>query len=193
MRRASILGMVLGLLLALCLCPGISGPAAAQQLGVPGNAILTVSTDRLFSGSAFGKRIIDEIEAEGAVLAAENERIVSELTREEKELTERRKEMEPDAFRVLADAFDLKVQSHRDNQKAKLDALAVRGEEARTMFFELARPILSDVMRDAGAGVILERSSVFLSSNATDITSLAISRIDAAIGDGSNLEPEDTD
>ena len=35
--------------------------------------------------------------------------------------------------------------------------------------------------------MILERSSVFLSANATDVTDVAISRIDAVIGDG--LEP----
>ena len=36
--------------------------------------------------------------------------------------------------------------------------------------------------------MILERASVFLSANATDITDLAINRIDAAIGEGPAAE-----
>ncbi|KUJ86237.1 outer membrane chaperone Skp [Ruegeria marisrubri] len=168
----------------------LMGPVAghAQQLGLPEAPILTISSDRLFSESAFGQRVIREIEAEGAALAAENERIVAELSREEKELTQKRAEMDPDAFRELADAFDRKVQSHRDGQRAKLEALGARGEEARGTFLQLARPILVALLHDSGAGVILERSSVFLSSDATDITDIAIARIDAAIGDGRDLE-----
>lgn len=181
--------MTLGLLQALCCFSGLFAPATAQQLGIPQNEILTISTEVLFANSAFGRRIIDEIEAEGAVLAAENERIVSELSREERELTERRKTMEPDAFRALAQAFDQKVQTNRETQKAKLDALAERGEQARSAFVELVRPVLAGLMRETGATVILERSSVFLSLDSADITAIAISRIDAAIGDGSSLEP----
>ncbi|MEY8839641.1 OmpH family outer membrane protein [Cribrihabitans sp. XS_ASV171] len=163
-------------------------PGQSQQLGLPQQTtILTISSDRLFSASAFGERVLAELEAESAVLAAENERIVAELSREEQDLTRRRTEMEPEAFRALADAFDEKVQRHRENQKAKLDALAIKDDEARATFFRLARPVLSELMRDTGAGVILERSSVFISADSTDVTSLAVSRIDEAIGDGSQL------
>ncbi|TMV08758.1 OmpH family outer membrane protein [Ruegeria sediminis] len=179
-----------GPLRALCVFLALIGPvpALSQQLGLPDAAILTISSDRLFAGSAFGRRVIDEIESEGAELAAENERIVADLSREEKELTEQRAEMTPEEFRELADAFDRKVQSHREGQRAKLEALGARGDEARGVFLRLARPILVDLLRESGAGVILERSSVFLSSDATDITDIAIARIDAEIGDGKDLE-----
>ncbi|MEM7318624.1 MAG: OmpH family outer membrane protein, partial [Pseudomonadota bacterium] len=127
--------------------------------------ILTISTDRLFADSQFGRRVTDEIEAESAVLAAENERIIGELSREEGALTDRRASMEPEAFRLLADAFDQKVQENRANQKAKLDALAVRTDQAQAIFFEAARPVLENLMRETGAGIVLERSGVFLSAD----------------------------
>lgn len=177
-----------GLLLALCFFLALPNAGRAQQFGVAEQSILTISSERLFTDSEFGRRIINEIEAEGAVLAAENERIVEELSREERELTERRKEMEPPAFRVLAEAFDQKVQTHRENQKNKLSALNSRGDAARQVFMELARPLLIELMREYGAGVILERSNVFLSSNATDITGVAIRRMNTAVGDGSKLD-----
>ena len=40
-------------------------------------------------------------------------------------------------------------------------------------------------MREAGAVVILEKRSLFLSADVIDITDAAIARIDAEIGDGS--------
>ena len=164
----------------------------AQQLGLPQSAILTVSTERMFAGSAFGKRISRMIDAQSAVLSAENRRIEAELILEEKELTRRRPDMEAQPFRDLANAFDQKVQANRATQDAKSRALNKIGDSARVEFLKVARPILEALMREANAGVILERANVFLSANTTDITDLAIERIDAAIGDGSELigDPE---
>ncbi len=183
-RATSCVRALIVLLLVLCLP---ASPGWAQQLGLPQSAILTISTDRMFSGSAFGLRIASEIEAESAVLAAENRKIEAELTVEEKDLTRRRPTMDPTAFRALADSFDKKVQATRKAQGAKTRTLQQIGDGARVKFLQAARPVLEALMRDAGAGVILERSNVFLSANATDITDLAIARIDAAIGDGTAL------
>lgn len=174
---------------ALCafLIMALMSPLQAQQLGVPQISVLTVSSERLFAESEFGKRTLREIEAEGALLGEENERIVLELSEEERALTVQRGQLSPDEFRPLAEAFDAKVQSHRDGQRAKLDALARRSEEAQQMFFELAQPVLIRLLREAGATVIVERSSVFLSSDQADITAAAVARINAEIGDGSSL------
>ncbi|MEX0279983.1 MAG: OmpH family outer membrane protein [Arenibacterium sp.] len=162
-------------------------PVEAQQLGIARTEILTISPERLFLESAFGKRIVQEIEEDSAALATENRRIEMELTAEEKSLTEQRETMEPQVFRELADAFDDKVQEFRVTQDAKTRALGQRREEARTVFLEATIPVLAQLMRETGASVILERSTVFLSTNATDITDIALQRIDAAIGDGSKL------
>ncbi|WP_260026012.1 OmpH family outer membrane protein [Ruegeria conchae] len=163
-------------------------PLLAQQLGVPQSDVLTISSERLFADSRFGQRIFREIEAESALLSDENELIVAQLSKEEKDLTDKRSEMSASEFRPLAEAFDQKVQSHRDGQRAKLDALARHGEEARNQFFEMAQPVLIELLREYGASIVIERSNVVLSSDASDITDTAIARIDAAIGDGSALE-----
>lgn len=184
-RATSLFGAALITILGLIMAAPSS--AQAQQLGLPQAAILTISVDRLFLGSAFGRRIAGEVEAESAVLAAENRRIEAELTAEEQDLTKRRQDMTPDVFRALADAFDQKVQANREAQDTKARALNQIADVARGELMQVSRPILEALMREAGAGVILERSSVFLSANATDITDLAITRIDAAIGDGADL------
>ncbi len=175
---------------ALCVLLGLAlaSQSAAQQLGVRDPLVLTIASDRLFSESAFGQRVLLEIEAESAQLAEENERIVAELSSEEKDLTQKRAELPPEEFRPLAQAFDEKVQSHRDGQRAKLDALARRSEESRQTFYALVQPVLIELMRETGAAVVLERANVFLSADTSDITDEAIARINAAIGDGTGLQ-----
>ena len=156
----------------------------AQQLGLPDSVILTISSERLFNDSAFGQRVAREFEAASGELAKENRRIEQELTEEEQDLTDRRPTMDPSEFRVLADAFDTKVKEFRRTQDAKARALVQKNEEEQVKFIQAARPILTDLMRESGAGVVLERSSVFLSVTAIDVTEVAISRLNATIKDG---------
>lgn len=160
------------------------------QLGAPQSAILTIQPDRLFSESAFGRRIGQEIEAEGAVLTAENRRIEADLRTEEQQLTKRRLTMEPSAFRTLADAFDEKVQETRRQQEQKFHDINLMGEAARREFSSVSLPILQQLMRETGADAILEHSTVFLSADAADITDLAISRIDTVLGDGASVDED---
>ncbi|MEC3860563.1 OmpH family outer membrane protein [Mesobacterium sp. TK19101] len=182
--------LISAILTAACLSMG-GGPLSAQdfQQGVLQSQVLMIDSDRFFSDSAFGKRVSAEVEAEGANIAAENRRIEAELTDEEKALTDKRPTLPATEFRALADAFDEKVQTLRREQDAKARALGQRGDEARRRFLLAARPVLGDLMRDAGALIILERRGVFLASDAIDITDEAIAKIDAALGDGSDLTP----
>ena len=116
--------------------------AQAQQLGLPDSAILVVDTNRLFAETLFGRRVAAELEAESAVLSAENRQIEADLTAEEKALTEQRAEMTPEAFRAEADAFDAKVQRIRNEQEAKARRLAEESDNAQRRFLGVARPVL---------------------------------------------------
>lgn len=179
------------LILCVALLGALPSASVSQQLGLPNSPVLILETDRLFTGSAFGQRVATEIEAESAVLAAENRRIEAELGAEERDLTERRSEMEPEAFRALAEAFDQKVRSNRQSQDAKARELTQKADQARGEFLRAVRPVLEAMMRETGATVIVDRSTVILSAGAVDITDLAIARIDAAIGDGARDETPD--
>ncbi len=162
--------------------------ASADETITPQSPILTIESERLFSDSAFGRRVAREFEEDSAALATENRRIEGELTAEERALTDQRPDMDPAAFRNLADAFDAKVQSIRQTQDNKARNLSLRSESHRLAFLRAARPVLERLMVETGAAVLLERSSVFFSANSTDVTDVAIQRIDAAIGDGTLLE-----
>lgn len=182
-RRISLRGLLVAATLA-------TGPVHAQQAeGAAPRApisspILTIDTESVFAESAFGKRVARDVESKGAELSSENRRIEAELATEEEALTQRRDGMTAQAFRELADAFDQKVQATRQAQAAKGRALNQLLDKEREVFLTAAAPVLEDLMRQAGAAVILERRSVFVSANAIDVTEQAISMLDETLGTG---------
>jgi len=153
----------------------------AQDVRSP---ILTIDSERFYRDSAFGQRVVAEIEAQTTALSEDNRRLEAELEAEEQKLTDQRPDMEPEAFRELADAFDARVEGIRKEREARSRAIADLLEENRDRFLIAAAPVLEVIMREAGAAVVLEQRSVFISANAIDITDIAIARMDATLGDG---------
>ena len=163
------------------------GAALSAQQGVAVTPILTIDSERLFLNSDFGKRVAREVETRGTELAAENRRIEAELAAQEQSLTKRRATMKPEEFRPLADAFDARVQETRITQAAKSRALTELLDREREAFLEAAAPVLEMLMEEAGATVVLERRTVFISANSSDITVAAISRLNRTLGEGAAI------
>lgn len=161
-----------------------TAPMGASAQAVVGGGIqtpiLTIDSERLYSESNFGRQTAREFEGKGAELALENRQIETDLGDEEQQLTDRRPVIAPAEFRVLADAFDSKVQEARKSQDGKSRALTQELEERRVFFYNTAIPVLEQLMRSTGAAVILERRSVFISVNTIDITQEAIDQLNAA-------------
>lgn len=169
---------ILALMLAL-----VTAPAFAQAPG-PVNGIVILDQERFFSGSLYGQRVFAEIDAAGQALASENREIEAELTAEELALTELRAETPRDAFAVMAAEFDARVEAIRSDQDAKARALNSALDGARQQFFELAVPILLELVSDRGAAVILDHRSVLLSADGVNITDAAIAAVDEVLGAG---------
>lgn len=177
----------------MSLVAALFGPAPllAQELSIgqlPAMAILTIDSERMFLNSAFGIRVASEIEARGNDLATENRQIELELAEAEQELTDKRATMTPAEFRPLADAFDTRVQETRQAQATKSRALNDLLEQEREVFLRAAGPVLQALMAEVGASVVLERRTVFISTNASDITAEAITRINASLGAGTPFD-----
>lgn len=166
---------------------GAPKPLIAQDTGTVRSAILTIDSDRVFAESLFGKRIAVELQAKRSALEAENGARQAELEQEERDLTQKRSELAPEEFRVLADAFDAKVQRIRAEQGSKAQDLQAQLEVARRRFLEAARVALGGLMQESGAAVLLEQRSVFMSDNFIDISQVAIERINESLGDGSTI------
>ena len=98
--------------------------------------------------------------------------------------------MEPEIFRPIADAFDKKVEGIRTAQDAKSRDLNRQREEDQQEFFGYAVPVLAQIMQEFGGVVLMDQSSVVLSLDRIDITSEAITRIDA-VTNAAAEEPAD--
>lgn len=180
MRRAAALVALLGAL--------GGAPAAAQDLAAP-TGFVTVDQERLFAESAFGGRALAEIERRSRELAAENRRIEAELVAEERLLTELRPTLPPGDFRVRAEAFDARVQRLRAEQDGKEREVTGLRDEAQEVFFGRVGPVLGAVVRERGAVAILDRRAVILALESIDVTDAAIARIDAELGEGTDVWP----
>jgi Skp family chaperone for outer membrane proteins len=163
---------------------GINRSMISGRLGLPNSLVLTLESDRFFAESDFGRRAAEDLQARKAVLAAENNRILSELRAEEIDLAERRASIEPQSFSNLAEAFDVKAQNARATQRQKFREIERVEEKARTQFREISRPVLEQIMREVGAAVILEQGTVLLSASSIDVTDLAIARVNELSGEG---------
>ena len=187
----SVLGApILALCLAaLCLLSLPSKSLAqASSFSLPDIPVLTIERERLFTETLFGQNLSAEIAARGRRLSAENRRIEQELAYEESELTELRKTLNPEEFRVLADAFDIKVTKARSEQDTKARGLSQLTDQVERSFLFTIAPAIEVLMREKGASVILDRRAVFVSADASDITQEAIGRIDSALGRGMPLD-----
>lgn len=157
-----------------------SFPVAAQDVLQVLPPVLILDQERLFESSAIAVRISEEAERRTAALDRENRRIDAELVKEELGLTERRASLDPNEFRRLADEFHEKVQAIRAEQDAKTVELQRFRNEDRQEFLVRIRPILTEIARERGAIVVLDRRSVLLSAESIDITDEAIWRINEA-------------
>ena len=150
--------------------------------------VLTIDQDRVFSESQLGARATAEIEADAEALSVENQAIESDLTTQERTLTDQRSTMTPEAFSVLADEFDEKVQRIRAEQDEKARAITAAREAVRQQFFGQIAGVISEIVRERGALMVLDRRDVFLSADSIDITNEAIQRINQALSLGEGPE-----
>lgn len=190
MRRAALIW-------AVAFAAQLTGAAAQTQTQTDAplavtTPVLTIDQERLFAESQFGRAATERLTAEEAALVAENLKIETALEAEERRLTSQRPTMSADAFRVLADAFDVKVEGIRAAQRAKYTALTVaHDEDQRRFFVEIAAPVIAQAMQDMGAVAVLDKQSIILSLQSIDVTAEVIARIDATVGDGTNPQPVD--
>lgn len=159
-------------------------PLAAPSPAQDARPVVIIDQERLFRQSAYGQRVLSEIDRESAALAAENRRIEAELVEAERELTALRSSLPQDEFRARARAFDARVKRHRSEQDAKTRALSRVQDTAQQDFFREAGPVLSALLDDLGASVLLDSRAVLAASGSADITAAAIERLDATLGAG---------
>ncbi|MEO0530585.1 MAG: OmpH family outer membrane protein, partial [Planctomycetota bacterium] len=59
-----------------------------------------------------------------------------------------------------------------------------QADAARRFFIQTTAPVLTALLRERGAVAVLDSRAVIYSVDGTDITDLALERVDAELGDG---------
>lgn len=168
------------LVLALSLAPG-----AAAQDEAP---FLLLNQERLLTDSESGQALLAEERQARDALRAEAGEIERAFEEEERRLAGMRAEMEPEAFRELADAFDIRVNEARREQDERSDALVAEFDRRRRQFYAEIAPVLVTLLSRYGAHAIFDESSVLLADQSLNITDAVIAEIDA----GAQAEDQDS-
>ncbi|TBN43948.1 OmpH family outer membrane protein [Paracoccus subflavus] len=169
--------------------PSQTIPAPADSSPVAAIPLLTVDQEALFSRSAWGRRTQRVLEETGREVAAENERLATQLAAEESELTDQRPTLDPAEFRRLAEAFDARATAIRRERAQVVEDLNGWAEADRAAFYRAALPLMGEMMQERGAVAVLDRRTVFVSLDAIDMTDDLVARLDADLGDGQGTVP----
>ncbi len=175
----------------LCVLTTFSAHVAAQDIVV--NPVVTVDLDRLVNETQIGQYLSFQMGERAQKLQKELDKIEAQLSAEEEDLIKQREELELSEFRVLAKAFDEKAVRLRLEQQAKIQALEEEGSKRRQDLLRSFVPVLSQVMRDRGASILLDRRSVVLDDRVSvDITDVAIMIIDQNTRETRTLKDPET-
>ncbi|MFT4715498.1 MAG: Skp family chaperone for outer membrane protein [Paracoccaceae bacterium] len=177
LHQARIAWFVVAILFAGVLALPVSAQQSAQR-------IFSINQDRLYGLSEFGLRVLDVFTRQSEDISAENGRITTELKEEEQALTDKRAGLSHADFRVLADAFDAKVEDIRTEQAKKSNDLSAFSETEQRRFFDLVFPVLLVLAEELSATAILDERLIIITSEQMDITAVAVQRVNVAIGDG---------
>lgn len=169
----------------LCGLPTIAQESDAPQAPtIVHGSFVILDPERLYAESAFGLRVQEELKTLAKEIQSENGKLTRDLETEELELLEQRSILSPEDFRIIADAFDDKVQGIRDAQERKGQELGKRAAEGRQAFNDASLPILRTILKDRNALGILDSRVILLPDPSIDITNEAILRVDQVLRDG---------
>ncbi len=171
--------MIFRLLLVAVLClSGSMGWAQFQTLR--SGSILVLDQPALLIRSQLGQAILALEQSEQAAILELGRQTTQLFEAEEAELTTQRLVLSNEDFRLLADAFNIKVEAARAEQTSRDEAHLTRIEARRRAFFQFIVPQLGELIQKYGAAAILDRRNVLLFDKNLDITLETIALLDKA-------------
>lgn len=142
--------------------------------------VLVVDYDRMVRETRLAQTMVASVRQLKVEWQREAELVVQEFETEEQNLTELKKTLSPEDFAQLAEEFDAKVQSVREERRARAAQLNDLEREIPNVFRLRIRPIMTNLLQELKATVILDVNSNDIFDPAADVTNIAINRVDEA-------------
>ena len=170
--------LVAGLLFSGAACLDAASAAPPPPGGAPTARILMIDMRRVMAVSKVGQDIQRQVEALKLQAAKDLNSEGAALKSEETQLQQQAAILAPDIkarkikdFQLRATAFQRKIQ-----QRGGLIQGGVM--KAQQQIEQALGPILQGIMKERGATLLLDRSSILLAPNSIDVTQLVIQRLD---------------
>lgn len=165
----------------------VSAPfTLATTATAQGTNVIVIDRAQILTQSKAGLDVATKIQGIEAAMAAELQPTATELQAESQALEAKTANMTPEAMRADAalktevENFARKAGEHNRNRQIAAQELALTERKALIDLNNAIVPILREVVAENNANVILDRSSVVFTDEATDKTASVIAKLDAA-------------
>lgn len=161
---------------ALLLATGAAMPAAAQQLAAP--VIVIVDQDRAIAESAAGKAALTELQNRGQQLQARVNTLQTQLQTEAQGIQQAQQAKTPQAqLEQRITGFQQRQRSANEEVERGRVQLAQSQQYVVQQIGQAMQPIITQLMRERGAAIVLSQNSVIMNSASLDITNDVIARL----------------
>ncbi|MCS6986546.1 MAG: OmpH family outer membrane protein [Sphingomonadaceae bacterium] len=173
----------------LFVAPLMAAPAAAQQLSPA--VIVVVDLDRVVAESAAGKAAVSELQTRANALRARAQTLGSQLQADAQAI------QQGQASKTLqGPQLEQRVKALQEKESAARAEIG-KGEEelARAQQYVLqqintaVQPIISQIMRERGAAIVLAQQATIQHSASLNITNEVLARLNAALPKVSTTPP----
>ena len=143
--------------------------------------ILVVDMQKVQRDAAASVSVTEQIAVLRSELGAAIAKRSEAINREETELAKERDKLTAEELRTLARQFERKVFAHRDFEQQETTKLQLLQAQARAAIRGRIIPILTSVMRERNAQIMLDKTQVVLSNEALDVTDEVLNRLNEAL------------
>ena len=150
-----------------------------QSAKVPSGAVLVMDLQAALNQSETGSRLFMEQRSSLAALNDEFNVLQTELIAEEQALRDTRTTTDPEEFKILAEAFDLKSTKARKLYTDRREALLRTFQQEMDQLALVFSNVAGQIMEERGASVVLLKNQTVVSSISVDITVDVLRRVDA--------------
>ena len=169
---------------------GVAAPALAQTL--PPAVIVVVDLDQVFQTSAAGKQAFAELKTRADGIQARLASLRTQYGAEEQALAK----SQPTAAGPAVAPWQAKVKDMQTRQQRDQAELAKRDQDFQAarqsvakQIQDAATPIITTVMKERGASIALTEGATIAHSQAIDVTSDVVARLDKSLPRVSTAAP----
>ena len=167
------------LALAGCVLSSSVGTTNLQAQEVPVPRIVIVDTNRILRESSAAQGIVRQIEAMNKALQQDIGREEQKLQRERVELEAQRADLAAGVFQTKIGEFKIRRRSIQETIQKRNQLIGAALKDANDQLQIALQPILTSIIEEKGANLLLEKSRVAFHVPEMDVTEQALVQLNA--------------